>query len=503
MLRPLCIALTAAAILAGPAAADDFCTLGVPGCSNTYPGVQAALDAASAHPGADRVLLGSGTWIGNFQTSGDVTIQGSPDGTVLTQSNYGPGANYPFTLSVSGASALVRDLRIKLAAGYVPYGLDLQNGASAQGVTIDGAGAQQAIGLRLGTNARFSGSVDVPSGNEGATMAAGSVIDGAAIAGAPALVVFAGSGSATVSHSTIVRHASTAVDVASGALTMQDSVVDARAPGAGAAVSTYSSNAALVHRATLRNVTLVGHGDEAYSIGIDDRAYAGESVTVDVRDSVVANFGTHALQRMAGGAADLSLDHVDVFPAADVAQSGAGTVTSNAVIDTDPAFAADGFTPTAGSPLIDAGTPGGLDAAESPVDLAGNPRIVAFGCGNAIRDLGAIEVSGHCDAPTALPATDPAAAAATDTTAPTVTKLRLAHRRVVRFALSEAARVTVRVARPHHRATVLHRSALAGAVTLRLRHPLRPGRYSIRVLATDAAGNHSTPVVVRGPRHSE
>jgi len=285
---------------------------------------------------------------------------------------------------------------------------------------------------------------------------------------------------------------------------MEDSVVDARAPGTGAAVSTYSSNAALVHRATLRNVTLLGHGDEAYSIGIDDRAYAGESVTVDVRDSVVANFGTHALQRIAGGAADLNLDHVDVFPASDVTQSGAGTVTSNAVTNADPQFAADGFTPTAGSPLIDAGTAGGLDAAESPLDLAGNPRIVAFGCGSAIRDLGAIEVPGRCDAPAASPATDPArAASATDTTAPLVTKLRLAHRRAVRFALSEAARVTVRIARAHHRAIVLHRSALAGAVALRLRHPLHHGRYSIRVVATDAAGNTSTPVVVRGPRHSE
>jgi hypothetical protein len=212
----------------------------------------------------------------------------------------------------------------------------------------------------------------------------------------------------------------------------------------------------------------------------------------------VANFGTHALQRISGGVADLSLDHVDVFPASVASEQGAGTLTTTSLLDADPAFAADGFTPTAGSPLIDAGTPGPLEAGESPTDLAGNPRIVAFGCGDAIRDLGAIEAVGHCDpAPAPAPAAGGAIGPGPDTVAPLVTKLRIGHRRIVRFTLSEAAKVTLRVTRPHRRALVVQRSVGAGSRSIRLRHALPRGRFTIKLLAVDAAGNRSAAAILR------
>ena len=136
-------AIAAGALAAGPAAAKDFCTFGVPGCNNTYGGIQQALDAASADmatPGAgpDRVLIGSGTWIGNFKLAADVTVEGVGQDTVLTQSVYGQANGYPFVLDVSGQNAVVRNLRIKLPAGNQPRGLALDAGAKAENVSIDG-----------------------------------------------------------------------------------------------------------------------------------------------------------------------------------------------------------------------------------------------------------------------------------------------------------------------------------------------------------------------------
>jgi hypothetical protein len=70
-----------------------------------------------------------------------------------------------------------------------------------------------------------------------------------------------------------------------------------------------------------------------------------------------------------------------------------------------------------------------------------------------------------------------------------VTKVRVAHRRTVRFTVSEAARVIVRIKRAHHKAIVVKRTVPAGPIRLKLRHALPHGRYAIRVTAVDAAGN--------------
>jgi hypothetical protein len=493
-------AVAAVALMAGPAAAKDFCTVGIPGCNASPNGVQGALDAAAANDGPDRVLIGSGMWVGNFHASGDVTIQGSPDGTALRQSNFGSGAGDPFTLTLSGAGAVVRDLRIALPTGYGPRGLALQAGASAEKVTVDGAGAAQATGVALGTSARFSGSVDLPEQDIAATMGAGSGIIDARIAGGPAVLVQAGGGGALIRRSTIVRRNSSAVTAISGALTIEDTLIDARAPGPGAALSTYADPPTGAHSVDLRNVTMLGHGDEQYSFGIHNIATVGDAATVTARDTVVANFGSNALFRGGPGTANLSLDHVDVFPASAAQGSGPGALTTTAVTNADPGFAADGFTPAAGSPLIDAGRPGPLGSDESATDLAGNPRVVAFGCGDAVRDLGAIEAVGSCAPPAPAPAPGPGAQpapSAADATAPRVTKLRIARRRSVRFSLSEAARVTVRVARAHRKAIVLRRAAGGGTVSLRLKRMLRHGRYTIHVIAVDGAGNRSAPAILR------
>jgi hypothetical protein len=491
-------AVAAAALTAGPAAAKDFCTLGVPGCTNTYGGVQPALDAAALNDGPDRVLIGSGTWIGNFHANGETTIEGSGPLTTLTQSSYGSGVGNPFVLFASGPGTEVRNLRIKLPAGDGPRGLLLDGGAAAENVKVDGAGAHYGVGVHL-ASARFSGEVDLPAGNFGVVAWYGVEIFNSRLSGAPALHVQADTGGTTVHHSTLIGRGGAVVTSGSGALTMRDTLVDGRAPGSGTGISTYAQSSSGLHTIDMRHVTVLGHGEDAQSTGIDARSFgSNETVTVNVRDSVVAGFGSHALTRVGAGTANLSLDHVAIFPASAVQESGSGVLTTSHLTNADPGFAADGFTPAPGSPLIDAGTPGPVDSGESPFDLAGNPRVLAFGCGEARRDLGAIEAVGGCASPSpATTATDPAPLAAGDTTAPHVTKLRIVRRRAVRFALSEAARVTVRVSRVHHKPVVMRRAAKSGTVSFKLKRTLRHGRYAIRVIAVDGAGNRSAPAVVR------
>ena len=100
----------------------------------------------------------------------------------------------------------------------------------------------------------------------------------------------------------------------------------------------------------------------------------------------------------------------------------------------------------------------------------------------------------------------------TDVTRPDVTGLRLTRRvfrlgglgTVIRFTLSEDARVTIRFARRvgarwRRVRRVMRFRATSGSNRLRfrgrfdLRHPLRPGLYRMTLTARDAAGNVSTP----------
>ena len=194
------------------------------------------------------------------------------------------------------------------------------------------------------------------------------------------LRVAAGDAPATVRR---VRIAGT-VTAAAGALSIRDALIDAR--GSDVAVTTAASGTV-----DLQSDTLLGNGGQA----IDAHASnAADHVTVNVRDSVVSGFGPQALARTGAGVANMSLSYSDVFPASEVVQHAAGTLTTTAVLHTAPAFEADGFTPAAGSPLIDAATPGAFGIGE--LDFLGHPRLAAFGCHTARRDIGAVEATGSC-----------------------------------------------------------------------------------------------------------
>ena len=87
---------------------------------------------------------------------------------------------------------------------------------------------------------------------------------------------------------------------------------------------------------------------------------------------------------------------------------------------------------------------------------------------------------------------------AADAVAPVISGLRvLPRRKRVRFRLSEAARVTLRIvpARSPKRARVLKLSRRAGLSSVRLQRPraLAPGAYRLVLRAVDTAGNRSRP----------
>jgi hypothetical protein len=91
-----------------------------------------------------------------------------------------------------------------------------------------------------------------------------------------------------------------------------------------------------------------------------------------------------------------------------------------------------------------------------------------------------------------------------DTLAPVISRLRVASaRKLIRFRLSEPARVTIRVSRAGRprlsRSIRLSGRGGANAVRLRRRllRALGPGRYRIKVSARDAAGNPAIPRVAR------
>jgi hypothetical protein len=499
--RGLLIAVAGAAVAPAAASAATFC-VGAPGCAGTPEStLQAALTAASgATSSANRIELGSGTWVGT-NTAGaqpqGLEIVGAGTGLTFLRGTVAGQA----ALQLTGSAESVTGLTVRLTAqsGADPDGLLLEKGARADGVHVTADPGIVGLPVTIDSGGQLSHAVVDGAGSIGVVIGGPATPDGATISdseihGAPAVDVLA-AGTTKVLRDRLTVTAASQVGVLDlqGDTIVRDTLVDLRnAPSSvGLAASSINvANAAL----EARRVTIVGAGGTSTGAEVHSDIVNG-AASLSLADSVLQGLGVRVLRDNAG-TATVALDHVDTWPAVPDQLNGL-VATDVASSYADPLLGAD-FVPQAGSPLIDAAAP--LTDADGTTDAAGAPRSVdGNGDCTAQPDSGAFEAPAAACPPPPGPAPEvvPAKDTSKDTTAPLVTRLRIVHRRAVRFTLSEAAQVTVRIKRAHRTKLVLRRAVHGGSVSLKLKHALRHARYTIRVIAVDGAGNRSVKTAAR------
>jgi hypothetical protein len=497
-LRSIAIAATAAAALVPAAAsAKTYCVF-KPDCDGTAEwSIQDAVTAANADSEAARIELGPGTFTGNLvvpkHAAGLEIVGEGPQNTILE-----PSIDGEWTLELHGDSLSHVGMTVPDLGGTGARGLDLVDGASADDIRIVVTGnvLASAAEIELGghlSHAYIDAGARIAVGVGGDKGPGDVTITDSYIRGSSAISVH------NAGHSLVARRDrfvlgdddQNAVIAFGGSTILEDSLIDLRSHTNARALTTYANGQAAA-AIEGRHLTVLADSPGATGLGANVGYYKAPS-TASLSDSVLAGVALRA-----DGDATMALTRVDTWPAAPDDVTGAGALTTDGSFSADPLLGAD-FVPGPSSPLIDAAAP--LGTGDSDTDLAGTARTLD-GDGNcdARPDLGAFEApAAACPPPTPAPpapTVDPQPPAH-DVVAPVVSKVRLVRRRAVRFTVSEAARVTVRLARAHHKTIVIRRAVGAGRITLKLKRTLRHGRYAIRVIAVDGAGNRSAPAVAR------
>ena len=540
--RILLAASAAAAFAASPASADDYCVDTSP-CStaNVYSdtSLQAALDAAAAHPGPDRVLVGEGTYTGSFDAGKDSATEIVGEGageTVIVSSGLSQIA-----LSVDGKDASVSRVKVARGAGG-GAALRLSNGARGRELLVFTSGNAGA-GVELSGGGVIEGSwVNGPVNGSAVSVSGGANrVRWTTLNGGATGVRLAQFANAAVERSRLQGFSFYGVYVDGGSAKVEDTLVDARAASAsGIAVAARSySDVNGPIGLELKRSTVVGGG--AGQTGVLARGdNAGEQVTAAVRDTVIHGFGKPTECSTAdGGTAYLYGTHNNLPAQGNVMATCVGPSSGWKVDHSahEPNFVnADGgdFHPSPDSGLVDAGNPAATPGSDA-VDNMGMLRVVdGDGDGKAVHDIGAFEyappqpteppapaepdpvAAPEPTAPAAdnqpgtpAPAADPPATPETvthaqeastpaqesvtparDTVAPVITAVRVKRGRRVSFSLSEATQVTVitQLRKSTRRTRAV--AGRAGANAVRLPR-LKRGSYRIRVVAVDLAGNRT------------
>jgi hypothetical protein len=488
--RLAALATTAAAALVPAAASANTYCVYAPGCSGTPEwSIQDAITASKGDTALARIELGEGTYSGNIvvgtHPAGLEIVGQGPDKTILE-----PMDTTQYAVELHGAT--LSQVELKLPGSGSPKGLLLADGASADHIRAVGLApyAEAPVKIEGGGGHVTHSSIDAgqnPGIVVGDSNGAGdATITDSEIHGAPAITLSNAGHTLTVQRDRVVvtHDSSGGIRVAAGSAALEDALIDLRGhssvTGLAAATGT-AADATLVGR----HVTVLADGTNTVGVMANSSGFYGTPAAksaASLSDSVLDGVATRTVR--VGTPATLALSRVDTWPAAPDKLNG-GTLSDEGSLSADPLLGAD-LVPETGSPLIDAAAP--VSAGESDTDLNGAPRTVD-GDGNcdARPDIGALEApAAACTPPAPNVQPEPPAH---DATAPVVAKLRLVHRRTVRFTVSEAARVTVRIKRAHHKAIVVKRTVAAGQIKLKLKHALRHGRYAIRVTAVDAAGN--------------
>jgi PKD domain len=405
MRRALVPLITLMVLLASASAAGakEWCVPPASGCADGNVGTfQSALNLAGSNAGPDSIRLGATTYTpasGGFtyddggSSTNSVAISGvSSDTTTLTRSSL--GAILTIT-SGGGALNSLTDLGFHITQG---SSTGLQGGrADATRVAVAGdPSITNSTGMALASGALRSVHVAMPvsGSNQGVFVTGGLATDG----------VFDSTISADIAVdvplAVVQRCDITGGHI--GVLTMSgradDVVVHVAGSGSDRSGLVAANNSISSGSAVARHLTILGLDSSPGSIGIRvsaDAGFTSQTESLDVRSTIVR--GVEHSYRRAGitsphtGTATLTMQYTD-YDAATRDDSGPGTgpnPSDPTNPNTDPAFVDAShfdYRLSGASPLIDAGDPAALAAAEPNSDLAGRPRVV-----NGRTDVGAFE----------------------------------------------------------------------------------------------------------------
>lgn len=376
----------AALLMVVPAAgAETFCVRGTgdgPGCgaATPEPTVQAAIDAAAISDGPDDVVLKGALPAQGFTIgAGNVVDIDGTDAEALRITAADQVAVHEPGARISHAAIVIQTpapaVAIDLAAG------------TLDDVDITGAYSDEAT-IRLG-DATLDGVVFKESEYPGTAVNAvgqGGVIVGSVLYGQYALK--SASDGLVVQNSVLEARTdgfgAAALNVTAGSTTVDDTLIllDERAGGTGDGVRVVSA-AGQAPELALRSVTVFGldlYGDVTppATDGVSAGCSADTTANVSLLDTAVTRFTTDLVDLGCG----MSLDHVRY-----------GGRVGTTFVD-GPSVESGGYTtgwfaaPVYASSLIDAGT----DRSGDAYDLQGFPRVVdSDGDGVARRDIGAWE----------------------------------------------------------------------------------------------------------------
>jgi hypothetical protein len=397
--RVLLLSVLALAAVHPSARAQTYCvqdTACVLGGGTDEPTIAAAIEAARALGGNDRIQLGAGTFeeSGLLVTTGNtVEIVGAGIGrTVIAMPDY-PSQT---ALVERGPDSVISDLSIALPARSAVIGIRAHCAIRRVAVTALPGMAGNGV-ILFGSGSFADGTVALPT--TGGTIGVQASSSEVTTVERSAIAAFTGIlNASTVRHVRVTARQGIDARAVIGPveqMTVDDALVQL-VPGSGAVglrakgeVNGQESIASMV----ARHVTVIGNGEDD-SVGVAAIAtYADlfdsfpSSATATVSDSILYALGIDAMRSASGGAvtgatahAAVTVDYSKLDPSRVSSFSQAGATGSLELgphnLNADPGFAnpaAGDFSLLPGSALIDHGTPTPLDTSEPPVDLAGKP----------------------------------------------------------------------------------------------------------------------------------
>jgi len=377
------------------------------GCNESADTIPLALTAANGNGKADTIVFGGP------QNDGPYTLNGGAEGLLLVGS--GPNAvislpSGPIQTYLSVSNATVRGFTIAMNAvsSSNDTGIQLSGGATADQVTVNGAGADNASGISVtnGTVSSASVLMDIVS-NSGTSGIRGfggaTVLDTTVTAGR----AFSHSGATpdTLDRLTL-RAGDYGVTVDSGTVNIADSVIDLGArPAVGLSAGNFNGGDT-TETVNADHVTIVGGSAGSRGVEASATILAGKKdATVNLANSIIRGPETSLVAEATNNGAQggpstatVNVAYTDYQSTSNpnlIGANGTGGVvvgTGN-VVGTDPGFASPAtsdYRLTPGSPLVDKGdpAPGG-----PPQDRDGTARVVdGDAVAGARRDMGAYEL---------------------------------------------------------------------------------------------------------------